>query len=74
MPQKVQLRLDAPKPMTVALRIIGDRYRLNAPSHKVIIATQQGSQERIVPPDHWGFVPIADVPIPSVVTVTPAEK
>ena len=44
------------------------------PRHKVIIATQQGSQERTVTPDRWGFVPIADVPVPSVVTVMPAEK
>jgi hypothetical protein len=60
--------------MTVALRLISDRYRLNASRHKVVIATPQGSQERTVTPDRWGFVPIADVPVPSVVTITPAEK
>jgi hypothetical protein len=73
-PQQVRLRLDAPTPMTVALRLISDRYRLNASRHKVVIATQQGTQERTVIPDRWGFVPIADVPVPSVVTITPAEK
>ena len=73
-PQQVRLRLDAPTPMTVALRLISDRYRLNASRHKVVIATQQGTQERTVTPDRWGFVPIADVPVPSVVTITPAEK
>lgn len=73
-PQKVQLRLDAPKPMTIALRLISDRYRLNALRHKVVVTTQQGTQERIVIPDRWGFVPITDVPVPSTVTVTPMEK
>jgi hypothetical protein len=73
-PQQVRLRLDAPTPMTVALRLISDHYRLNASRHKVLVATQQGTQERTVTPDRWGFVPIADVPVPSVVTITPAEK
>ncbi|MFA0750926.1 MAG: hypothetical protein SLRJCFUN_001329 [Candidatus Fervidibacter sp.] len=73
-PQKVQLRLDAPNPMTIALRLISDRYRLNAPRHKVTVTTPQGTQERIALPDRWDFVPLADVPVPSTVIVTPMEK
>lgn len=73
-PQQVRLHLEAPTPTIVALRLINDHYRLNAPRHKVVIVTRQGTQERFVVPDRWGFVPITDVPVPSTVTVTPMEK
>ncbi|GBC99808.1 hypothetical protein HRbin17_02339 [bacterium HR17] len=71
-PEIVTLRLDAPTHTQIALRLITDRYRLSARRHRVTIATPQGTDERTVEPDRWGFVAVDRVPVPSTVTVTPA--